>query len=105
MALTLSQRRQLQAALLAAFSLDELRRLVRFVLDVDLEAISAGDLEQRVFEVVDYAEQRGRVADLVAGAVRQNPGNEQMQALIVGALGTTYEQKKTSAEQNLVDAA
>lgn len=83
---------------MAAFSLDELRRLVRYALDVDLDAISAGATEQRVFEVVDYAEERGRVADLVTQAIRQNPGNEQLQAIIGGALGALYQGKKTSVQ-------
>lgn len=90
------QRQQLTAALLSAFDADALRQLCRFALDLDLNQISTGDLTQRVHSLVDYAERQNLSAVLVAAAVRQNPGNEQLQALITSALTTSYIEKKTS---------
>lgn len=95
MSTTTVQRQQIHAAFMAAFSVDDLRRLVRYALDVELDAISTGNLEQRTFDVIDYAEKFGRLSDLVTGGVRQNPGNEKIQQLIGQALFVQYGQKKT----------
>lgn len=90
------QRQQLTAALLSAFDADALRQLCRFALDLDIDQISTGDLTQRVSSVVDYVERQGLTANLAAGALRQNPGNEQLQALVSAALTAAYIEKKTS---------
>lgn len=92
---TAALRRQLEAAFLAAFNLDELRRVTRQALDQDLDAISAGDLRERVANIVDYADRTGALPELAGAAIRQNPGNEQLRALVDGAL-TVLLQKKTS---------
>jgi hypothetical protein len=86
MPLTSLQRQQLHAALLAAFDEDALKRMLAFELDTDLDAVvGKGPLTQRVFDLVGWAERRGKVAELIAGAVRQNPGNPQLQAVAQAA--------------------
>lgn len=98
MTVTAVQRARLHSALLAAFSLDELRRLVRYTLDVDLDSIAAGDLNERVFEVIGHAERTGRVAELLTGAIKTNPGNEQLQAIIADAITGTLSEKKRNLD-------
>ena len=88
------QRIQLQRALLSAFDASDLQQLCRYALDVDIDQISTGDLSQRIGSVVDYAERQGLVATLVAAALRQNPGNEQLQAVTTSALAVAYIEKK-----------
>jgi hypothetical protein len=87
------QRQQLIAALLSAFNASDLQQLCRFALDIDIDQISSGDLAQRAASVVDYADRQGMVVDLVAAAVRQNPGNEQLQQLITSTLSAFYIKK------------
>ena len=95
MTISATQRRQLHAALLASFDMDGLRQLTRYSLDVDIDTITAGDLSARAFGLVQWADEHGRLSDLMAGAVRANPGNEQMAALVGGAFGALYDGKKT----------
>jgi formylglycine-generating enzyme required for sulfatase activity len=81
MQLTGKQVGDLQEALLDAFpTKDELRMLARIQLNETLAAIADG-ANQRVviFNLVSWAERTGRVADLVAGARGQNPGNPALQ--------------------------
>jgi len=95
MTLSGSQYRQLSSALLSAFDVDGLRALARFELDIDLDAISAGDLEARVFLLIDHAQRSDRLTNLLMGAIRQNPTNAALRALVSGALDAAYSQKKT----------
>ena len=74
--------------------------MTRFVLDLDLDAISTGDNAQRVANLVDYAARQGQLHTLVAGAVRQNPGNEQLQMLMARALVSAYGEKKGSQHES-----
>ena len=69
--------------------------MARYALDVDIDAITSGDLSARAFGLVEWANEQGRLSDLMAGAVRANPGNEQMAALVGGAFGALYDGKKT----------
>jgi len=72
----------LQQALLGAFSLDELRIMVRTELGETLEAIAgAGSLVAISGELISWAERTGRLAALVQGASRARPGNQPLQAL------------------------
>jgi WD40 repeat protein len=78
MSLTGEKRKRLEEALLAAFpSWSALARLVRFGLDENLEAIVSAreNLTTVVSELVSWAEARGKLAALLAGARAERPGN------------------------------
>jgi hypothetical protein len=75
--------------------MDGLRQLTRYSLDADIDAITQGDLSARTFGLVAWAEEHGRLSDLMAGAVRANPNNAEMAALVGGAFGALYDGKKT----------
>lgn len=77
MRLSGKQLQQVQEALLDAYSsVDELRMFVRFELNENLAAIAGGDnLRVVTFNLVTWAEQHSRLADLIAGACSQRPGN------------------------------
>ena len=70
----------LQQALLSAFSLDELRMMVRIELGENLDTItSAGSLSAISGELIGWAERTYRLADLVQGASNARPGNREVQ--------------------------
>lgn len=71
---------EFQDALLSAFSAAELTRLVRIELGENIEEIAIGaNQTQVVFELITWADRRGRLADLVAAAQRSNPDNAALQ--------------------------
>jgi hypothetical protein len=71
----------LYRALLAAFPDQEsLERMLRFGMDLSLDEISAGNLSDRVFAVIRYAEAHGRLDELVRVAREDNPGNPELRA-------------------------
>jgi Effector-associated domain 1 len=56
------------------FQIDELRRVVRFRLDVALEDVaSSGTAFDRIFELVDWAMRQERLSDLFDGLIGENP--------------------------------
>ncbi len=72
-----------QQALLNAFSLDELRMMVRIELGENLEVIAGtGSLAAIVDELIRWAERNGRLADLVRGSSKTRPGNRELQAFV-----------------------
>lgn len=74
---------ELQDALLSAFSADELTRVVRINLDENLDAIAGDDnLSQIVFELITWADRRGRLDELIRGASNVNPRNRELRAWI-----------------------
>ena len=82
MALNGAQRAQIQKALLAAFDEADLRQLVAHELDADLDAVAGGDnTAELVFNLIKWVDQTGCVRKLIDGALRQNPGNPELQAL------------------------
>lgn len=53
--------------------------MVRFELDVNLNAISGGEnLAEITYSLIEWAETQGRLPDLVASAQRANPGNQEL---------------------------
>src|SRR5689334_4062450 len=84
MAPTPTQRRQIEAALLAAFPTEvDLTRLLLHRLDVHLtQVVRHVSLQQMVFDLVQWAGVQGRRRDLIRGAVAENPDNPQVQALL-----------------------
>lgn len=77
MALTGSLTEQLSAALGDAYRRrPELRRMVRYKLDRNLDALSgAGGLEEIIFDLVDRADEEGWVDRLVEAALEDKGGN------------------------------
>lgn len=82
MSLSGAQLDQLHQALLTAFTEPELRRLVRFELNEDLDQIAGGsDLSDRAYNLATWTDREGRVPDLIAGALRRKPRNADLTAL------------------------
>ena len=82
--LTPEQRKDLRAALMAAFpSQPELELMVEDELGESLNRITQGqpNYELAVRDLVKWAEAEGKVRSLLEGAVRSNSGNPQLQAL------------------------
>ena len=86
MTLTGPQHRQLQQALDSAFDETGLRQLVRQEMDADLYSVAGGkNKTEIVLNLIDWADRQNRVAELMQGAVRQNPGNLQLRAASAAA--------------------
>jgi S1-C subfamily serine protease len=77
MKISKDQHKGLVEALLRAFtSKADLLQMVRHGLDENLEAIAGGDnLRSTVFNLVTWAESRGRIEELVIAAQSENPSN------------------------------
>ena len=107
MPLTGPQHQQIQDALLAAFDDAGLRQLVPAKqLDADLDAVAGGkNKTEVVLNLIAWAEREGRIADLIAGALKQNPGSPDLQALAAAAqtwhLAAPAEPKATPPYQGL----
>jgi len=70
---------ELQKAILGAFTAPELTRLVRTDLNENLDAISnSNNFTEVVFDLITWADRRGRIGELVAALQRQNPTNPQL---------------------------
>ena len=82
--MTTAQRlRAIHAALLAAFDGPALAQLVGLYLSKPLEHIAgAGDLEQRITELLQWAEANGQMETLLAGAIAVNPTSPDLQGLL-----------------------
>jgi hypothetical protein len=71
----------LYRALLSAFpDQGSLERMLRLGMDLSLDEISAGNLSDRVFAVIRFAEAQGRLDELVRVAREDNPGNPELRA-------------------------
>ncbi len=89
------QFRQLREALQGAFpSKPKLRLLLREELDVRLDDIVGGsNLIETVEELLAWAEEEGRLVELVNAAVRRNPGNPKLR-LFVESFGIILSQAR-----------
>ena len=84
-----AQTSQLQAALLGAFDVAELTQMVKVALGENLESIAGGGaLATVVFNLIQWADRRERVGDLVRAAQAQRPHNGAF-AELAGELGGT----------------
>ena len=70
MALGSKEFQEIQAALLDGYGdLFDLRQMVRFGLDDSLDAIAGGrNLTEQIFNLIEWADRKGRVLDLVRSA-------------------------------------
>ena len=78
------QRPKLREALISAFpKKNGLERMLLDELNERLDNIVSGDnLTDIVNNLIDWAESKGRLEELVLGAVRNNPGNKELQDLL-----------------------
>jgi hypothetical protein len=77
-----AQVRRLQEAILSAFDSAALQRLLRVHLEEDLRVIvGAGPLEHVIFDLIDWAEKQGRIAELVRSIKEERPNNQLVQAI------------------------
>ncbi|MEZ5403792.1 MAG: trypsin-like peptidase domain-containing protein [Bryobacteraceae bacterium] len=81
--LTHQQLKLLRDAFVASYSdFDEIRRLVRFELDDRLTGIASGiALEPGVDRVISWAENNGRMNDLIAALIKDRPRKQIVQSL------------------------
>ncbi|MCL2924830.1 MAG: serine protease [Trichodesmium sp. MAG_R04] len=80
MALSGFEIEELFEALLDAYrDYNKLQRMVRFKLGENLERFAGkGDLETVVFNLIESADARGKLQDLIVGAYEQNPNNQKL---------------------------
>lgn len=82
MPLTGPQLTQIHQAILAAYTRDDLRRMLAVDMHLDFDAVVPDKaFSDQMFALVTWADQHGRVADLIAGALCQNPDNPGLQSL------------------------
>src|SRR5215467_1080268 len=77
-----TEAKQLHQALLSGFSYQDLSHLVQFELDEALATIvPPGPLSSVAFDLVIWAEQRGRTAELIKAVKAARPNNPDIAAL------------------------
>ncbi|MDQ2806840.1 MAG: SIR2 family protein [Chloroflexota bacterium] len=83
-ALTGPQMRQLHEALLAAFpQVEDLRLLVRFELEQNLQSlVKSSTVSAMMLELIDWAEAHGQLYRLIQGAQNTNPDNPKLKAFV-----------------------
>lgn len=76
---------QLYTELIHAYPTEtDLAELVQSALGTNLPAITAAPtMQERVFDLIHWAEAQGKLADLVAAAQQRQPGNPRLLALAV----------------------
>ncbi|HHY56709.1 MAG TPA: pentapeptide repeat-containing protein [Chloroflexi bacterium] len=73
---------QIHRAFLDAFDTGELRLFVRIHLNANLDEITLGqNLAAITLELIAWADRQGRLREMIDAALRQNPGNPQLQDL------------------------
>lgn len=100
MPLTGPQRSRIVDALLAAYSRDELRKMVTARMNVDfVRHVSAEKAyEAQVFEFVEWADRQGRALELLEFAASERKQNTGLQALWTEALGWKAETQPDEAQ-------
>ena len=59
-----------------------LKMMVRDELNVNLDSITTGtSIEEIVFELIEWAESKGRLNELAKAAREHNPGNQELQKI------------------------
>ncbi|BAZ39551.1 hypothetical protein NIES4101_55050 [Calothrix sp. NIES-4101] len=84
--------RKLSEALLDAYrSHNALKRMVKFQLEENLEAIAGtGILKNVVFELIDWAEAEGKLERLIIGAYEENSGNPKLKTFYETVFQTRF---------------
>jgi formylglycine-generating enzyme required for sulfatase activity len=82
MSLSGFQKERIQRVLLASFDESELRTLVSYGLEVQLDHIvPPGDLTQRVFHLVEWADRHGCIPELIEAALNRNNTNRELKVI------------------------
>lgn len=80
--LTAGQLKRLHSGLVAAFSRDELNRLVAFDLQVRYDRmVRPGNLEDEVFQLCEWTERHDRSRELMVAALAERPQNAELRQL------------------------
>ena len=98
MSLTGNQLRRIHEAILAAYTPEELARVVKTCMDQDLYAIASArqSLTDQVWALVDWAGRHGRAVELAKCAFDNIPGNEALAALWQDAQTWTASERETA---------
>lgn len=88
MELNREQRTNLEQAVLTAIvDEDDLYRLVRLILNINLsEATERTRLDVMVSKLLEWTEARGRTEEFIRGLLEERPGHAEMRALLAGIL-------------------
>ncbi|MEM7129361.1 MAG: SUMF1/EgtB/PvdO family nonheme iron enzyme [Chloroflexota bacterium] len=87
-------------ALINGYSLNTLRRMVRIRLDIRLDEVAGGEnFADVVYNLIDWAEQTGRVERLVAEAYRFNSGNQRLRRVAEEILGEAFAEQRDDASE------
>jgi len=80
-----SQLSRITDALLAAYTYDELRRMLKELMNVDFSHLTAAEktFAAQVFELVEWFDRQGRLVDLVRNAHERVPGNTFLEAVFI----------------------
>ena len=71
-----SQMEQISGAIRSAFDRNELKRFLKFKLDIDIDDIAApGNFQDVVFEIIDYFERRSVTEEFIIAAHQHRPNN------------------------------
>lgn len=91
---------RLQAAVVAAFTCDELRRLLKVKLDTNLETITSDKgFEAQVFDVLLWIERHERLPAFAASALAANPTNEELAAACAAVYAAARPQRESTSKQ------
>ena len=74
---------ELSKAILNAYPTKvKLKMMVRYKLNQNLASITTGEsMEEIVFELIEWAESKGRLNELAKAALEHNPGNQELQKI------------------------
>ena len=106
MAISNDDYNRLELLLLNAFpTYDSLKRMLMHQLGESLEAmVGRDDLNTVVYRLVrEWAIPQGKVSELVAGAMRENPGNPGLQEFSTALASSTYRLPGERSKQAVVD--
>ncbi len=105
MKLNSQEYKDLQTALLSAFpNKTTLRQMVRFQLDENLDAIVGGEtLEAVIFNLIEVAQSKGKLSQLITGAYQENPDNPELKAFYQKQFSRTVNPIQPSSLEILTD--
>ncbi|AFY56877.1 hypothetical protein Riv7116_4456 [Rivularia sp. PCC 7116] len=80
MGLAGSERKKLRQAIINAYpSKAKLKMMVSDELEENLDAIAGGEnLNEIVFDLIDWAQSQGKLEELIGAAIKGNPGNQEL---------------------------